>query len=269
MNWISIGLAAGAGAIAGVVAHFVARGMTSRRTGYLVAFVVTFGLLNAVAQTVVLPRLDTGRKLERAEAELQAIPAFQMIKKHDATTYNAIIADLKAGLEAGKSEEALGLELKPRVEKLVAQRLPLASDAAVNTYVGVMVQELRALTRKDPNLCYQFLFPQQFGPIGSVQKHLPQDIWEADLAALATVIQSSAEAPQPIPTQEDIATDMQVAVQRLHQKHGDRIAVLENPLEPSINRAEACVIFADLYESVLSLEPARSSKVLRFMFSQA
>jgi len=220
-----------------------------------------------VVSTYVMPRFGVEARLARAEAELVAIPAFQLIRQHDRATYDGFMADLKAGVRAGKSHDEVVLELKPRMEQFVVKRLPIASDQAVTQYVGVMARELRWLTKKDPNLCFRFLFPQQYGAL-NVQQHIPQELIDADLAALAAVVKSSAEAPQAIPTQADAADDLAAAFAPLQQKHGDKLGVLDNPTDPSVDKAEACGIFGDLYETILTLPPERSSRVLRFMFSQ-
>jgi hypothetical protein len=223
--------------------------------------------MSYVVKTYVLPRFGVEAQLERAEADLVAIPAFQLIRQHDRATYDGFMNDLKAGIRAGKSHDQVVLELKPRMEQFVIKRLPIASDKAVTQYVAVMAKELRFLTSKDPDLCFKFLFPQQYGPI-NIQQHVPQELIDADLAALAALVKSSAEAPQAIPTQADVGDDLAAAFAPLQQKHGDKLAVLDNPTDPSVDKAEACGIFGDLYETILTLPEQRSSRVLRFMFSQ-
>lgn len=268
MSGYAIAIAAAAGAIAALVAALLVRKPREKRVEFVVLFVVLLGGLNVVGQQFLLPRLDPSIRVGAAEKALLEIPAFQAIKQHDPATYATILAELRAGLARGLEEDQLIAQVKPKVEQLVVERLPKASDPALVAYIRTMVQELRELNRKDPNLCYQFLFPQQYGALNASQ-HLSPEILQADLAALVQVIETSARAPQSPPPAEEVAADLQAAVGALEQQHGaGAVAALQNLHDPAVPRAKGCALTADLYDHVLALPPERSGKVLRFMFSQ-
>ncbi len=267
MNWIAIGLAAGAGALAALVAGAVIRTPKQRKTAYTLVFVVVFAVLNVLAKQYLLPVLGADYEAGRAEHALLEIPAFQAMKQYDPSTFQAVMNDLKEGLKRGTPESELTAKVKTHVENLVQKRLPLASDQAVVTYMGVMVRAIWEFTRQDPNLCYKFLFPQQYGAINP-QKYLPKELLEADFAGLAQVIKTSAENPQPLPKEADVSSDMKVAFAELYEQHGEQALLLQNPHGPAANKGAVCGMMAELYEHVLALPPERGSRLLRFLLSQ-
>jgi hypothetical protein len=269
MNWIAIGLAAAAGAVAAVIASLVVRKPKEKGVLYAFVFVVLFAVLNALGKEFLLPTLSLPFELAKAEQALLAIPAYQAIKLHDPAVYDAVVADLRSGLKRGLSEDELIGQIKPRIEQIIVQRIPKASDSAVVGYMTVMVREIRELNRQNPELCYKFLFPQQYGAI-NLQKHVPKELLEADLSALALVIETSAKSPQSLPTEAEVATDLELAVAALIEAHGEAaVAVLQDLHNPAVSKAKGCSVTADLYDRVLALPLERSSKVLRFMLSQA
>lgn len=269
MNWIAIGLAAAAGALAAVIASLVVRKPKEKGILYASAFVVLFAALNALAKEFLLPPLSLPFELAKVEQAFLAIPAYQAIKLHDPAAYNAVVADLRSGLKQGLAEDALIGQIKPRIEQVVVQRLPKSSDNAVVGYMKVMVREIRELNRQNPELCYRFLFPQQYGAI-NIQKHVPKELLDADLSALALVIETSARNPQPLPTEAEVGADLELAVTALLDIHGEAaVAALQNLHDPAVSKATGCTLTADLYDQILALPAERSGKVLRFMLSQA
>lgn len=267
MNWASVGLAAVAGGLAALVAHAVVRKPNEKRTAYTVVLVASFAILNALSKEFVAPAIVVPMEMEKAERTLSAIPAFQAMKQHDPATYQAIMRDIREGLADGNREDELVARLRPQIEQIVLKRVPVASDQAVVSYMGVMVRELRELNRQDAELCYKFLFPQQYGALIS-RRYLAKETQDADLAALAQVIKTSAESPQPVPAEADVSADLELVVAKLRERHGERIAVLQNLQDPSVNKSEGCGMTADLYENILTLPLDRSSRLLRYMLSQ-
>lgn len=268
MNWISIGIGAAAGLVAALLAHLVVRKPQERKIAYGVVFVVAFVFLNTLARENILPTLNNYYEAEKAEETLLKIPAYQELKQHDPNTYQVMLSGLREGLRKGSSEEELIAQVKTNLGPLIEKRVPYASDQAVVTYMGVVVKELRELNRQDPSLCYRFLFPQQYGAINP-QKYLSKQLLSADLAALAEVIRTSATDPQPAPTEQDVAADLEIVVGQLQEQYGDSVSVLQNPQNPSVDKRVACGMIADLYTRVLELPSPRGGRLLRFMLSQA
>lgn len=267
MNWAAIGLAAVAGAVSALIAMLLVRKPNERRVAFTIVFVATFTILNFLAKDYVLPRLTISAAMERAEQQLLALPAFPAMKQHDPAVYDALMSDLRAGILEQQSEEELLARVKPRVEQLVQERVPLASDDAVVAYMRIMIREMRELNRQDPDLCYKLLFPQQYGAINAFT-YLPKDLVEADSAALAQVIRTSAESPQLIPDEAEIAIDLSAVVDGLWARHGENTALLQDLHSPTASRELGCNLVADLYDGVLALPLQRSSKLLRYLLAQ-
>ncbi len=267
MSWYSIGAAAVAGALAAVVAMLVVPSRAQRNTTYVIVFVVLFSVFTTLAREIVVPALSLPHDLEQAERELLEMPVFQALKQHDQATYNGFMTDLEEGLRNGVKESDLIAQLKPRMEQMIQRRVPVAADHAVVTYMSVITREMRELRKQDPLLCYKFLFPQEHGAI-NIKDHVQSELISADLAALTNVIKTSAEQPQPVPEQVDVANDLEVAIGQLQRKHGADVAILQNLQAAGIDKAKGCDITADLYDLIIALPPDRNGRLLRYLLSQ-
>lgn len=267
MNWISVGLAAASGALAAMIALLVVPRRGNWRGAYTFVFVVLFVGFSALSEQFLGPRLSLPWEMKRAEQALLQVPAYQAMKQYDPQTYTAIMDDLRRGLEGGKTQKDLIAQIKPRVEQLVQKRMPVASDQAVVDYMGVTVRELRELKRRDPALCFKFMFPQQYGVLNA-RDYMSKDIIDADFAGLAEVIRTSATAPQPVPAESEVSDDLKAVVTQLHQRHGDDATILQHLQDPHVDQAKGCEITAELYEGILALPQPRSGKLLRYMLSQ-
>lgn len=266
MNWYSVGGAAAAGALAALIATVVASRRAESKAAYVVVFALAFGVLNFLANRFVVPALALPDNLRKIEDELLTMPVFLALKEHDPATYGGIIEEFRNGLAQNKDRAELIAQIKPRIEQVVQKRVPVASDEAVVAYVSVMAREMRELLKKDPMLCFKFLFPQQYGSI-DISKHVSGELLRQDLAALTGVIKSSSEQPQAIPELEDVAADLEVAVSQLQRLHQEDVVLLDKLGDASVDKAKACGVAADFYEIIIGLPADKNGKVLRYMLS--
>ena len=254
------------GFISGVVAYFIAKKYPTRRILILAIPVLVFIALSALTKFLVIPPLHLWTSQREIEKSLSQISAYEVIAKYDPKAYEEIGREILSSLKNREShDEAIGRARK-RVADLVAGYIPGASDDAILRYVKAMVKEMDELAAKNPELCYQFLFPQKYGAV-DVTGHLTPDTQREDLVALADVIRTAVEQPQP-PSDSSLAeTSLRTVLNQFSQAYGEDTLLLKDPFAPGIDKGKACSLIASLYKEVLRLPEEESSLVLRYMLS--
>ena len=267
MNWMSLGLAAACGALAGVIAGIYSMNADDKRTKFGAAFAITFVVLYAITRVAVLPRLETWYNVRNAEAELLELPAYQALKKYDRETYDRLVADFRSGLESGAEKDQVIATIRGHMMKVIESRLPRASDEAVVKYMGITIQELEVMMKKGGDLCFRFLFPQP-GKIVDASEHLSKKMQQEDIAALAEVIKTSAEDPQPVPEGEQFTPTLQAIFGELQSEHGDDVMMLQDPTSPAVDKRKVCRMSADMYHQIFALPASESGPLLRYLLAQ-
>lgn len=267
MSFMHLIVGAAAGALAAVVAHFVAGSLKENRGKYGLAFAAAFAILFALGNAFVYPPLNAWNQVRNAEAEFLRNPAYRALWQHDRATYDRLMADFKQAVEEGKDREATVAALRAHIARAVQSRLPTASNEAVAAYMKVMLVEMKELDEQDGDLCYRFLFPQQSGPIDPV-KHFSKETQEADLDALAEVIRTSAENPQPVPEESAVMPQLQNIFIELANDHGADMAMLQNPVAPGVDRRKICHMTQNMYTKILRLPAGESGELMRYLLGQ-
>jgi hypothetical protein len=268
MNWISVGLAALCGALAALIASLFVRNPKEKRIAYTVVLVVAFAVLQGLSREFIFPDLNAWNEARKVEAALLDVPAYQAIKEYDPKTYDSLLSNMKQSIKKGVDESQIIGIMRGHMIGVVEKRLPHASDEATVSYINVMLTEMSELKNQGDDLCYRFLFPQQAAPL-DMQKYVSKQTLKADLSALAQVIKSSAENPQPIPQEVDVMPQLKSIYLELAQEYGNDIAMLEHPAAPDIDRAKVCTMISGLYTRILQLPKDESGKILRFMLSKS
>ncbi len=267
MDWGSIVLAGISGALGAAIAYLLVRNPRERRIAYVSVLVVSFAIFNTLARVFVLPHIRVWQYERQVEQQLQDIPAYRAIQKSDPQTYERIRAIARDGIRNGQRPEILASRIRAVISEVVIRYIPYASDDSVMELTGIMVREIEELTQASPNLCYQFLFPQRYGPL-DLMKHIDPKTLQADLAALATLIQSATHNPQPKPDPSQSETLLKTVYARVNEEYGDDIRFLNNPHDQSVDKGKVCTIIARLYTHVLNMPKTQSSLVLRYMLSR-
>lgn len=267
MDWVRIILAAISGALGAAVAHLLVRSPRQRRVAYAVVLVSSFAIFNALARLFVLPHIRLWQHEQQVEQELQAIPAYRVIQKSDPQAYERIQAIVHDGIRQGKRSEVLASQIRAVISTLVVKYFPHASDEAVIEFARVIVREIEELTQVSPERCYQFLFPEQYGPL-EIAKYVHPKTIQDDLAALANLIHSATRTPQPGPDPSQSKALLATVYTQMNEKYGNTIRLLDNPHGRTVDKKMVCTMIAGLYRQVLHLPQKDSSVVLRYMFSR-
>ncbi len=266
MNWISIGLAGAIGALAALIAQLMVRKPKERWVAYTLVLISSFAVMYTLSRLYILPVLNTWKYQKNLEMSLQGIPAYQQISRYDPDAYQRINAEIQKLLKTGRNESKIIEQIRQIVGELVQKYLPRASDDALLSYMGVVTQEIEELASQSPELCFKFLFPQQYGAI-DVRKYIRPETQKADLDALAEVIRTGAEDPINVEDFEGYNALIGKVITNLHAVYGDDTLLLQNPHVPEIDKEKFCKLTVALYREILKLPKQECSFVLRYMLS--
>ncbi len=195
---ITIGLAVLIGAISAVAAWSVTRGFQKKQPAFSILLVLFFLILGICSKLFALPNILEWKSSGDINRALSQISVYQHIAKYDPKAYQEIKREITASIKNRETQDEVIGRARKRVADLVAGYIPLASDDAILRYMKAMVKEMEELAGKNPELCYQFLFPQKYGAV-DVTEHLTPETQREDLVALAEVIRTAVEQPQPPP----------------------------------------------------------------------
>jgi hypothetical protein len=266
LNWINIAAAVTIGLISGAVAYIIARKYPTRRILSFAIPVLVFVVLSALVKFFLIPPLHLWKSQREVERSLSQVAAFKIIAKYDLKAYEEIKREILKSLKNRESPDEVFEQARQRVAEWVPGYIPRASDAAIVRYMKAMVKEMVELSGKNPELCYQFLFPRKYGAV-NVTEHLSPETQREDLAALAEVIRTAVEDPQSSPDPTPAETLLKEILSQFSLDHGEDTLLLKDPFAPGIDKAKACGLIAALYEKVLTLPEREASLVLRYMLS--
>ena len=212
------------------------------------------------------PKLTEWDNARTIESLMLKEPVYQAIKQYDPEMYENISSEFRKGLKQGSDQQQIHGSVRDRITVFAQKRLPHASDEAVVSHIKIMLNEMDELNKHGGDLCFRFLFPQARRI--DAGKYLSKQIQEADHAALAQIIKTSTESPQPIPEEAEVKSKMKPILLELSKIYGNDLWMLQNPTASNVNKDKVCEMTADLYKEILKLPPNESGKILRFMLSQ-
>ncbi len=215
---------------------------------------------------LVTPTTEIEDPLNELELSLSEIPAYKQISMYDTQAFQRIKREIQQALAKGESKSQIIQRIRFIIGGLVEKYLPISSDKALLGYMNVVIQEIEELANQSPELCYKFLFPQQYGTI-DVTKYIKPETQQADLEALAAVIRSGAEASAEMKDFPEYDALIQSIIINLHETYGDDALLLENPHAPGIDKRKFCRIMVALYREILKLPQRESCLVLRSMLT--
>lgn len=231
----------------------------------------------ALVATLVLP-LVVSTHLEREatvqritaegkiELELEQLEAYREVSNSDPGAYERIKEIIRDGIRKGQSVELIGLRISPLIAEVATKYLPQASDDALVAFGRLFVRRIEKLTQVSSDLCYQYLFPQEYGTT-ELLKHMSYETLQEEQAVLAAVIRTAAQNPQPSPDAFQSEALLEPVYIRLYTEYGDDLLLLDNPLGESVDKKRVCTIMAAVYKEVLDMPKKERGIVLRHMFS--
>ena len=266
MNWMNLGLAIAVGTFATIITYLTVRKPRERWVLYTIVFISCSGVFFTITSLYTVRVSNTQENLVALEATLSEIPAYKQILQYDPETYQRIQIEIQKSLEKGESKTQTIQKIRLIIAELVEKYLPYSSDEALLGYMSVIIQEIEELADKSPELCFQFLFPEQYGAI-DVTKYIRPETQKADLDSLAVVIRTGAENPVHIQDFSGYDALIENIITNLHEMYGDDALLLENPHAPGIDKEKFCRMMVTLYREILKLPKKDSVLVLRRMLA--
>ena len=267
MDWITIIVLVMAGVTSAVAAVFLTpKRLRKGRIVPIIIFILFFVGLGVLVKQWVSPAIHVWKSQREVEKSLLQVSAYQYISKYDPKAYQQIRDEILDSIKNGESQEQTTARGRKVVAAFVSKYIPRASDEAVIRYMDAVAREIEELANKDPEICYQFLFPERYGT-SDIPQNLKPETQRADLAALADVIRTAAEQPQPEPDQEKGGESLKRVMDAFHQTHGDEALLLKDPFAPGIDKGKVCRLIASFYKEVLTLPKEEAGMVLRYMLS--
>ena len=264
MNWISIIVSAFGGAIAALITSVLVRDRQENKRQFAGVFVVMLLVMLAISREFITPQIQAYFAVRSVDSKLSVNPTFAALKKYDPKTYSNILAELKKSISHGQTETEAILSIRNNIEAIVQKRLPIASNESAAAYMQIMVQEMKELDKHGSDTCYKFLFPQA-GQAIELNKFIPENIKQADVAALGDVIKTSATSPQSVPKEAEISSFMQPVIEELARNYGQEMAVLQAPTAPGANKAKVCQMTIVLYDRILQLPSDQAGLIIRYL----
>jgi len=220
--------------------------------------VVTGASIRLKRETATQTIIDEGK----IESQLQRLPTYREIKDSDTQAYETITAIVLDGIRKGQSVGMIASRIQPVIVAVFLKHIPQASDDAIVAFATHFVRRIMELTQISPDLCYQYLFPQEYGLPEIDDKTLQ----EAS-AVMAAVIRTATHNPQPSPDASQSEALLEPVRTTLHEEYGDDLFLLANPLGESVDKKKVCTMMVAMYEEVLKMPKKESGMVLRYLLS--
>jgi len=263
---MNLGLAIAVGAFATIITYLMVRKPKERWVCYTIVFISFGGVFFTLTSLYTVRVSNTHKDLSDLEVNLREIPAYKQILQYDPVTYQRIQTEIRKSLENGESKSQTLQKIRLIIAELVEKYLPYSSDEALLGYMSIIIQEIEELSGKSPELCFQFLFPEQYGAI-DVARYIRPETQKADLDSLSVVIRTGAENPVHIQDFSGYDALIENIITNLHEMYGDDALLLENPHAPGIDKEKFCRMMVTLYREILKLPKKDSVLVLRRMLA--
>jgi len=200
----------------------------------------------------------------RTESALLAQPVYRVLKEHDPSVYDDLLARYRLLLREEESRDRFVNFVNAEISKSATNALTRASQESVLALVRDMVSTARKLQASPGDGCFQFWFPNIAGP-PDVAHVIDADSQSKTLGLMAEVIRSAAENPAPPPDTEKVKDNLASIVNAVYAQYGADAQMLAHAEDPRIDRSRVCTITISLYERILQLPPADASDLIRTM----
>ncbi|HKI12365.1 MAG TPA: hypothetical protein VKA02_09640 [Candidatus Acidoferrum sp.] len=263
MNWIGIAAAAIAGALAALIAQIAVGFRKERRGLYVVICMILFFCLKFASITYVEPRIRTWE----AKREIKVLPFYRELSIYDPETYQKVESIVIEGLHDGVNQQKISQRVGDVLLTTLPKHIQKASDESVVAFVEVSLASLDELDRANPDACYSYLYPHEFGEPGMAEKYLSPQSEDKTLQVLDDVILSAIKKPQAEPDAKKADALLRPVIANLAHKYGSDVSLMEGTAHDASERKKVCEMDADLYRQILTLPPAEASAVVRYLLS--
>ncbi len=253
------------GALAAALAYFLARILISPKDnprGHRILVIIFMVVGFQVMRYALGPQVRSWRASREIDQILAGDQLFSTVLSDNPTlrqpTRDALIRAYASGDR--RQAAAAGAKL---LGAAIPKYLSKASDQSLIRFTRSMVNTLSILASRDPNRCYQYLFPNVAGPTVLTADEDPDDL----MAAMREVVISAHD--HPISSTEGSANGViEKLGSGLAEKYGDDVALLKQTVAPGADRAKVCTMTIDLYTAILALPQPEAGSALRALNAQ-
>ncbi len=200
----------------------------------------------------------------RAESALLEQPVYRVLKKHERTLFDEIVAEYKLYRRDELKHEQFVNFANARIAETATKALAHASPDSLLALVKDMLATAQALQGKPDDVCFRFWFPKVVGP-PDIAQWVDASAQGHTLDLMSEVIRSAAEHPVTQPAAEAVKDSLAEVVNGTYEQFGSDAQMLAHADDPRIDRAKVCTITIGFYERVLRLPPERASALIRVM----
>lgn len=195
------------------------------------------------------------------------MPLYSALKDFEPEIFREVLFSFHTGIAQGKTMGDLRQAVFPRVMEVYRRRTPYAEDGPIIDATRVIMEQIAALYRINPDLCYAYLFPEG-SIVRDLGSHFSADLARRELEAMAAVIKSGAAGKARPPNESAVGGHLEQIYSSLGETYGDDLAFLVNPATPGVDKRRVCEMAFDFYDRVTQLPPTQAGPLLRFLMAE-
>lgn len=195
--------------------------------------------------------------------ELAEIRLFDVLREREPEAFREVLGITRAVVNAGKPVNAARGLMAPVLEGLRDKYLRFADDNAVISLYRTMIGQATAIAEADSALCYRHLMAPvaSSGDRARIRSILGASLGTYEFDAIADLI-ATADPARIQPAKADLRPLTQAVIRQVATRHG--AAEFTSTFDGSIaDPGEGCAIVLDFFQTILSLPPDSSAKLLR------
>ena len=268
MDWYSVGIAAGCGAVAAGVGSLVSLATKGKKAKQIIQTIVTvvlFSVLYAFANNGIIPDHKKQVALAQFESEILGNPAFEALKEYAPEAMEEIRTYL--GKAVDESHDALLVQTNTRqiLAKTLVTRIGKSSDSAILEMSELLIDQMKILDKRGDDSCFRFLHPAVAGGIDATQV-FSNEIMNRDYESTKSIL-SSFDENRPAPHESQALQIFNPIVASLVDKYGQpAVAQLNSVSAPETDRSLVCAVTMELYSAIAARPADETVIVLRWMF---
>lgn len=262
MNWVAIGVGAGAGVVAVLLSAGIMRlfGQANSKAANIL-YLVVFALTLAVGREFVEPRIQA----QRVESALLDMPVYRTLQQHEPKAYEQIRSAIETSIANKLPQEQMWAVTRPVITEVATRRLPHASDTVLVKYGAHIVSATTLLHAKGGDACFSYINPAP-GEALDFTALLGREVAEQELSLVAEIVTSAAGKKRAAVTETEAKLDVDAVIGKLLSKYSQPdLAALQNPNSPNVDKRKYCQVIIDLYKEVIALPAPRNSQLLRYL----
>lgn len=209
------------------------------------------------------PRLLRGTTLRDDPLFAASRALIRAIGRADPGAVAAMQASVAQALRTGTYEPAAGSAVTGRLGALLERAAAVGSDDSVVAFAQARVDEMERLAAVDPAVCVDLPSVSE-AERDAADAAVPAEITLRQVRALADLLNSSIDRPQPPPSPRQAQAVYEALLQAKAGELGDGLHALA---QPELRPAAACRARIAVMRAMLALAPAPRSVVLRAAIS--